>query len=148
MTTQKHQRKLPFWIGRLPDILLSYLIYHNFLFACISKDDVKDIGDILSTYHKAFTNHLKRLGVEKSNELYPFQQFLDDWNKYCKQGILMATLVAKVCSSEKDEVKDIARSADDGKDFSQTFMVGLKNTDHFKNRMRLIVEYAATHDLI
>jgi hypothetical protein len=60
----------------------------------------------------------------------------------------MATLVAKVCSSEKDEVKDIARSADDGKGFSQTFMVGLKNTDHFKNRMRLIVEYAATHDLI
>ncbi|KAJ3638293.1 hypothetical protein MTP99_001680 [Tenebrio molitor] len=119
-----------------------------FLFACISKDDVKDIGDILSTYHKACTNHLKRLGVEESNELYPFQQFLDDWNKYCKQGILMATLVAKVCSSEKDEVKDIARSADDGKDFSQTFMVGLKNTDHFKNRMRLIVEYAATHDLI
>jgi hypothetical protein len=119
-----------------------------FLFACISKDDVEDIGDILFTYHKAFTNHLKRLGVEKSNELYPFQQFLDDWKKYCKQGILMATLVAKVCSSEKDEVKDIARSADDGKDFSQTFMVGLKNTDHFKNRMRLIVEYAATHDLI
>jgi hypothetical protein len=91
---------------------------------------------------------LKRLGVEESNELDPIQQFLHDWKKYCKPGILMATLVAKVCSSEKDEVKDIARSADDGKDFSQTFMVGLKNTDHFKNRMRIIVEYAATHDLI
>jgi thiamine kinase-like enzyme len=119
-----------------------------FLFACISKEDIENLDDILSTYHSTFTNYLRDLGVEDPNVLYPFHQFLDDWKLYCKFGILMSSLLMKVCSTEKDEVVDITESAESGKDFSHTFAGGIRNTELYKNRMRHIVEYVVKHDLI
>jgi thiamine kinase-like enzyme len=124
-----------------PILDLSY-----FLFSCISKVDIEDIHDILKMYHKSFTDHLAHLGV--SNELYPFKQLLDEWKCYSRHGVMMASLVLKSYSSDKDEILDISQTVESGKDFTDSFLSKTRNTDHFKNRIRHIVEYVAKHKLI
>jgi thiamine kinase-like enzyme len=119
-----------------------------FLFTCISKEDIENLDEILSTYYSSFTNYLRNLGVEDPDVLYPFHQFLDEWKLYCKYGILMSSFLMKICSTEKDEVVDITESVDSGKDFFDTFSGGIRNTELYKKRMRHIIEYAVKHDLI
>jgi hypothetical protein len=118
-----------------------------FLFACISKDDIKDLEDILKVYYNSFTNHLKCLGVEEPNAFYSFHQLLEEWKNYSRYGILSATIVTKFTSAEEDEVVDLAEATDRG-NASQSFMIQLRNTDHFKSRMQIIVPYAVTHELV
>jgi thiamine kinase-like enzyme len=118
-----------------------------FLFACVSKDDIKDLEDILKVYYESFTNHLKCLGVEEPNAFYPFHQLLEEWKNYSRYGILSSTLATKFTSAEEDEVVDLAEAADRG-NASQSFMIQLRNTDHFKSRMQFIVPYVVTHELV
>ncbi|XP_063932766.1 uncharacterized protein LOC135144644 isoform X2 [Zophobas morio] len=58
-----------------PIVDLSY-----FLFACLSKEDLEELDVILVLYHTTFVNHLVQLGIEKPDTLYPFDQFLGEWN--------------------------------------------------------------------
>jgi thiamine kinase-like enzyme len=118
-----------------------------FLFACVSKDDIKDLEDILKVYYESFTNHLKCLGVEEPNAFYPFHQLLEEWKNYSRYGILSSTLATKFTSADEDEVVDLAEAADRG-NASQSFMIQLRNTDHFKSRMQFIVPYVVTHELV
>ncbi|XP_063932793.1 uncharacterized protein LOC135144665 isoform X2 [Zophobas morio] len=120
----------------------------HFLFTCISKEDLEELENILVMYHTTFINQLVQLGIEKPDTLYPLAQFLDEWNNLCKYGILMASLLMKVVSTEKDEVLDIAQVAESGKDFTETFINEIRDKENYKRRIRPIVEYAVKHNLI
>ncbi|KAJ3666238.1 hypothetical protein Zmor_001691 [Zophobas morio] len=126
-----------------PIVDLSY-----FLFACISKDDLENLDDILVTYHTSFVNQLIQLGIENPDMLYPLNQFLNEWNDCCKYGILMAPLIMKIVSTDKDEVLDVVQVAESGKDFTHSFLNETKDKENYKRRIRPIVEYAARHNLI
>jgi hypothetical protein len=119
-----------------------------FLFTCVSKEDIGDLNDILDTYYSSFSNHLRSLGIQDPDVLYPFGQFLDDWKLHSKFGILMSSLLLKICCTEKDEIVDIAVSANSGNDFGQNLSGGIRNSELYKNRMHHIVKYAVKHNLI
>ena len=119
-----------------------------FLFCCISKDDLEELDDILVTYHKAFINQLKQLGVKDPHVVYPLRQLLNDWKSYSKFGILSANLVLKILSAEKDEVMDIGDVAETGKNFTAAFHNEVRDKENYKRRIRPIVEYAVKHDLV
>jgi hypothetical protein len=114
-----------------------------YIFACISKEDLQNLDDILITYYHSFADYLKQLGVNNPDVLYPLQQFLDEWKKYCKFGVMVATLIMKICAIDKNEVV-----AEKGEDISNTFLKEIKDKDTFRNRIRPIVEYAVKNDLI
>jgi hypothetical protein len=119
-----------------------------YIFACISKKDLQNLDDILIIYYRSFADQLKQLGVNNPDVLYPFQQFLDEWKKYCKFGVMVATLIMKICATDKNEVVDVAHFAEKGEDISNTFLKEIKDKDTFRNRIRPIVEYAVKNDLI
>jgi hypothetical protein len=119
-----------------------------YIFACISKEDLQNLDDILIIYYRSFADQLKQLGVNNPDVLYPFQQFLDEWKKYCKFGVMVATLIMKICATDKNEVVDVAHFAEKGEDISNTFLKEIKDKDTFRNRIRPIVEYAVKNDLI
>ena len=124
-----------------PIVDLSY-----FLFACLSKEDLDDLDDILLMYHTTFVNHSVQL--EKPDTLYPLDQFLAEWNQHCKYGILMASLLMKIVSTEKDEVMDMAEVAESGEDVINTFIIEIRDKENYKRRIRPIVEYVVKHNLI
>jgi thiamine kinase-like enzyme len=125
-----------------PILDLSY-----FLFATLSKEDMDDLDVILKNYHNTFINYVRNLGID-SEHLYPFEQFLEDWKKYSKYGIIMTNMIHKYSLSEKDEVPDMAQAAESGQDISDTFRLPIRDNASFKKRMHYIVKYVAEHDLI
>jgi hypothetical protein len=106
-----------------------------------------DLDVILKNYHNTFINYVKNLGTD-SEHLYPFEQFLEDWKKYSKYGIIMTNMIHKYSLSEKDEVPDMAQAAESGQDISDTFRLPIRDNASFKKRMHYIVKYVAEHDLI
>ncbi|RZC33175.1 EcKinase, DUF1679, and/or APH domain containing protein, partial [Asbolus verrucosus] len=63
-----------------------------FLFACISKGDIENLEAILKSYYESLANYLRRLGSD-SEALYRFDQFLEDWKKLCRFGILITCML-------------------------------------------------------
>jgi uncharacterized protein YllA (UPF0747 family) len=61
---------------------------------------------------------------------------------------MLAALVMKVSATDKDEVVDLDDFAEKGEDISSTFLNEIKDKDTFRKRLRPIVEYAVTHELI
>ncbi|KAJ3666352.1 hypothetical protein Zmor_001798 [Zophobas morio] len=125
-----------------PILDLSY-----FVFASISKDDIDDLNDILEQYYEKLKFYTTQLG-SNLDVLYPKQEFLNDWRKYCKFGILMSSLVFKICATEKDEVLDIADAAESGNDFGKAFDYEVKNKSALKNRAKYVVQYVVKNNLI
>jgi hypothetical protein len=126
-----------------PILDLSY-----YILGCISEKELEYLDEILITYYHSFTDQLKQLGIDDPEVLYPLQQFLDEWKKYCKFGVMLAALVMKVSATDKDEVVDLDDFAEKGEDISCTFLNEIKDKDTFRKRLRPIVEYAVTHELI
>ncbi|EFA06725.1 hypothetical protein TcasGA2_TC009656 [Tribolium castaneum] len=119
-----------------------------FLFSCLSERDLGNLDDILATYFDSFTRHLKSLGISEPKLLYSKNEFLKDWTRFCKFGILMSTLLMKVVSTDKDEVMDIAEAAEKGKSITESFLNEIRDKDNFKRRMRAIIEYVVKNNLI
>jgi hypothetical protein len=124
-----------------------------YILGWISEKELEYLDEILITYYHSFTDQLKQLGIDDPEVLYPLQQFLDEWKKYCKFGVMLAALVMKVSaqwqySQYKDEVVDLDDFAEKGEDISNTFLNEIKDKDTFRKRLRPIVEYAVTHELI
>jgi hypothetical protein len=71
-----------------------------FLFTCVSQEDIGDLDDILDTYYLFFTNHLRNLGIDDPDVLYPLGQ--------------LSNLLLKICCTDKDEIVDVAVSAHSG----------------------------------
>ncbi|KAH0820460.1 hypothetical protein GEV33_002331 [Tenebrio molitor] len=117
-----------------PIIDLSY-----FLFACISKEDIEDLDEILRLYHKSLTSHLSRMGAD-SNLLYPMDTFLQDWKKYSRFGAALSSLVFKVSATESEEVIDFTETNETGGDVSSPFSYDVKDKASYKNRARHVVK--------
>ncbi|XP_044265725.1 uncharacterized protein LOC123012030 [Tribolium madens] len=126
-----------------PILDLSY-----FLFACVSEKDLENLDDILDTYFDSFTRHLKSLGISEPEFLYPKSEFLKDWKRFCKYGIMMSALLMKIVSTDKDEVIDIGENADKGKSITEFFLTEIRDKRNFKRRMRPIIEYVVRNNLI
>ncbi|KAJ3638294.1 hypothetical protein MTP99_001680 [Tenebrio molitor] len=126
-----------------PILDLSY-----YILGCISEKELEYLDEIFITYYHSFTDQLKQLGIDDPEVLYSLQQFLDEWKKYCKFGVMLAALVMKVSATDKDEVVDLDDFAEKGEDISCTFLNEIKDKDTFRKRLRPIVEYAVTHELI
>lgn len=118
-----------------------------FLFACTSEEDLNDVETLLEEYYEKLTQHLKQLGSD-SSILYPIDQFFKEWKENCKFGILMSSLIMKVCSTEKDEVVDLAEAADSGKEFADSFIYEIKDKTNLKKRMKPIIKYVVQNNLI
>ncbi|EFA06727.1 hypothetical protein TcasGA2_TC009658 [Tribolium castaneum] len=119
-----------------------------FLFSCVSGRDFEELDDILATYFDSFTGHLKSLGISEPELLYSKNEFLKDWTRFCKYGILMSTFLMKVVSTDKDEVVDIAENAEKGKNIEDVFLNEIRDKDNFKNRTKVIIQYAIKNNLI
>mgnify|MGYP005985833275 FL=1 len=117
----------------------------HFLFTCISEEDIQNLQDILEKYHNSLSNYLLQLQTDPA--VYSRQQFLEEWAKYSKFGIMMVSTALKVCILEKDEAIDIVEAANKG-DFSTAFKVDFRNKTLYKQRMKHVVKYVAEHDLI
>jgi RNAse (barnase) inhibitor barstar len=117
-----------------------------FLFACISKEDIEDLDEILKVYHKSLTSYLNKMGTDSN--VYPLDTFLADWKKYCKYGVTMSSMLFKICATDKDEVVDIAQMAESGQNFEDTFSYEVKDKTSFKNRARHVVKYVVENNLI
>jgi hypothetical protein len=96
-----------------------------FLFACISKEDIEELDEILRLYHKSLTSHLSKMGADSST-LYPLNTFLEDWKKYCRFGVAMSSMLFKICATDSDEVIDIAHAAENGGILVKPFHTMLK----------------------
>jgi hypothetical protein len=125
-----------------PIIDLSY-----FLFACISKEDIEDLDEILQLYHKSLTSHLSRMGAD-SNLLYPKDTFLQDWKKYGRFGAALSSLVFKVSATESEEVIDFTEATENGGNGSTAFSYDVKDKASYKNRARHVVKYVVENGLI
>lgn len=119
-----------------------------FLFACVSENDLNNLDELLNVYYQVFTEQLRQLNVENPQQVYPQSQFHEEWKNYSKYGIMMASMIMKIASTEKDEVVDIAQMAESGKDFTEAFQYEVKDKETFKNRIRPIVEYTVNHNLL
>ena len=119
----------------------------HLIFASISNEDVECINDLLNRYYEQLKFHSSRLGT-CLDKLYTKEQFLCEWKKYSKHGILFGCLGHKMCVTEKDEVIDVANAADGGKDFSNAFCYDVKNKTAFKNRSRHVVKYVVENQLV
>jgi hypothetical protein len=117
-----------------------------FLFACISKEDIDDLDEILKVYHKSLTSYLNKMGTDSS--VYPLDTFLADWKKYCKYGVTMSSMLFKICATDKDEVVDIAQMAESGQNIEDTFSYDVKDKASFKNRAKHVVKYVVENNLI
>ncbi|KAJ3666342.1 hypothetical protein Zmor_001790 [Zophobas morio] len=120
---------------------LSYL-----LFACLSEEDIYDMEQIKKHYHESLLEHLEKLG--SCTSLYPVHQFLEEWRKHGKFGLLIVTLVHKICLAETNEIPDVGEAADKGDDIATGFGQPIKNTTDYKKRMKYIIKYAAENNLI
>ncbi|RZC41104.1 EcKinase, DUF1679, and/or APH domain containing protein, partial [Asbolus verrucosus] len=118
-----------------------------FIFACISEEDLNSLNAILELYYKSLGETLRELGSDPE-KLYPLNDFLDHWKKYSKFGVVMASLIIKMCFSEKNEIPDMAQTAESGNDISATFSINIKDKTSFINRISYIVKYVVEHDLI
>jgi thiamine kinase-like enzyme len=125
-----------------PIVDLSY-----FLFACISKEDIEDLDEILRLYHKSLSSHLHRMGAD-SNKLYPLGIFLKDWKKFGRFGASMSSLSFKVCATDSDEVIDFADAVENGGDVGAVFSYDVKDKTSYKNRARHVVKYVVENGLI
>ncbi|KAJ3666234.1 hypothetical protein Zmor_001687 [Zophobas morio] len=119
----------------------------HLIFASISNEDVECINDLLNRYYEQLKFHSSRLGT-CLDKLYTKEQFLCEWKKYSKHGILFGCLGHKMCVTEKDEVIDVANAVDGGKDFSNAFCYDVKNKTAFKNRARHVVKYVVENQLV
>ncbi|KAJ3646088.1 hypothetical protein Zmor_023697 [Zophobas morio] len=117
-----------------------------FLFACLSEDDINDMDTILEYYYGFLIDHLEKLGSSKS--LYPKEQFLEDWKKYNKFGLLMTPVIHKFCLSEKDDAPDMTAAAEKGEDILKVFVKPIKNIKKYKERMKYIVKYSVENNII
>jgi thiamine kinase-like enzyme len=118
-----------------------------FLFACISKEDIEELDEILRLYHKSLTSHLSKMGAD-SRTLYPLNTFLEDWKKYCRFGVARSSMLFKICATDSDEVIDIAHAAENGGDFGEAFSYDVKDKTSFKNKALHIVKYVTENNLI
>jgi thiamine kinase-like enzyme len=125
-----------------PILDLSY-----FLFACISKEDIEDLDEILRLYHKSLSSHLQRMGAD-STKLYPLDTFLKDWKKFGRFGASMSSLLFKVCATDSDEVIDFADAVENGGDVGAVFSYDVKDKTSYKNRARHVVKYVVENGLI
>ncbi|EFA06726.1 hypothetical protein TcasGA2_TC009657 [Tribolium castaneum] len=126
-----------------PIVDLSY-----FLFSCLSEKDFENLDDILNIYFDSFTKHLKSIGISKPEVLHSKEEFLQDWRRFCKFGIMMSTLIMKVVSTDKDEVIDIGEAAEKGKTLTESFLNEIRDKANFKKRVRPIIEHAVKNQLI
>ncbi|RZC33905.1 EcKinase domain containing protein [Asbolus verrucosus] len=110
-------------------------------------EDIGDLDVILKGYYESLTDYTRRLGSD-SETLYQFDNFLEDWKRFSRFGILMSCMVIKIVSTEADEVIDMAQVADSSEGISKAFLYEVKNKNVLKNRMSYIVKYAVDHDLI
>jgi hypothetical protein len=125
-----------------PILDLSY-----FLFACISKEDIEDLDEILRLYHKSLSSHLQRMGAD-SKKLYPLDTFLKDWKKFGRFGASMSSLLFKVCATDSDEVIDFTDAVENGGDVGAVFSYDVKDKTSYKNRARHVVKYVVENGLI
>ncbi|XP_063932892.1 uncharacterized protein LOC135144750 isoform X2 [Zophobas morio] len=135
------------WQLARPAVLICDLSY--FLFCCISENDIHNMEDVLNVYYKHFSEHLAEFGID-SNVLYPLNQLMDDWKKYCKYGIMFASMLLRITAIGKEDVVDVAEAVEMGKDFGESFVNEMKDNDKliFKSRIQYIVEYVVKHGLI
>jgi hypothetical protein len=118
----------------------------HFLFACISEKDLNYIDLILEQYHNDFSTHLRRLGSDP-DALYPLAQFLAEWNKYSRVGILFTSLIMKMCTVDKDDLSEMSEIVKQGH-FANVFQFDVRNKTNLKGRMRPIVKYVVENGLI
>jgi thiamine kinase-like enzyme len=118
----------------------------HFLFACITEKDLNDIDLILEQYHNDFSTHLRRLGSDP-DALYPLAQFLAEWNKYSRVGILFTSLIMKMCTVDKDDLSEMSEIVKQGH-FANVFQFDVRNKTNLKGRMRPIVKYVVENGLI
>ena len=118
-----------------------------FLFACLSEEDIDDVDVFLKLYHTALGDHLRKLG-SNVDQLYPFSQFLDDWKKYSKFGVIMITLIHKFSLAEREEVPDYVQTTEQGFDVAKSLDVKIKDTQGFKKRMGYLVKFCVEHDIV
>ncbi|XP_044263381.1 uncharacterized protein LOC123010504 [Tribolium madens] len=116
----------------------------HFIFSCTSENDLNDLTNILEYYHKCFSDFLTQMG--SSENLYPKTQFFEDWKKLSKFGIMLTSIVMKICTAEMEEAPDLAKSAENGD--LKVFQFEVGNKKLLRQRMRAIVRCASQNELI
>lgn len=114
---------------------------------CASENDIKDTESLLEKYYDKLSNFLRQLGTEP-NLAYPVENFLKEWKKNAKFGVLLTFLVMKGCCSDEDEVIDLDKIADAGESFASNMNHEIKNKDLLRKRMKPLIKYALKYDLI
>lgn len=90
---------------------------------------------------------MKQLGND-AKTIFPVEQLFAEWKMNCRYGILLSSLIMKLCSTAKEEVVDAGQAADAGKAFGESLIGKIKNESNLKRRMKPIIKYITKNNLI
>ncbi|KAJ3666353.1 hypothetical protein Zmor_001799 [Zophobas morio] len=118
-----------------------------FIFANISEEDIYELNVIVDYYYEKLKFYTEQLGSDLTM-LYSRKEFLSDFEKYSKFGILLSTLTNKISATKENEVLDIADAVENCNDFGRAFNYEVENRSALKDRSRYLVQYVVANKLI
>nr|XP_001807041.2 PREDICTED: uncharacterized protein LOC100141764 [Tribolium castaneum] len=90
-----------------------------FFCANSGKEVLYDIENFLKIYHENLSATIQQAGLNPE-EVFSFEELQCQWKHYARFGLFMALFVMRVILSEVDEVPDLSKCAEEGKDILQS----------------------------
>lgn len=118
-----------------------------FFFVCSPKEILYDYKTYLKIYYDSLSCILKEFGCNPE-AFITYEQFDDQWSKYCKIGLYMAMNILKLMLSDNDEAFTIDEISDSGKDIVDVFSFNSKNDHIYRSRIADIVLFLYEHGFL
>lgn len=120
-----------------------------FTYASSPKAIYGNLDHYLKIYYKSLCKTIRDLGSDPE-QLIPFEVLKDHWKLYSKYGLLMSSLVLKICTQERDEIMEFAEVMEEtnGEDMLHGFTKKGKHDDLYNQRLKDLLEHMIDNEYI
>lgn len=82
------------------------------------------------------------------DKLFPYSVFREHWKKYAIFGVTTAMMLLYVMLSDVEESVDLTSATEAGQNFAEAFDYDIADMDEFLDRVRHILLYSFSNQLI
>ncbi|XP_044264334.1 uncharacterized protein LOC123011107 [Tribolium madens] len=119
-----------------------------FFCANSSKEVLYNIEELLKIYYENLSSTIQEAGLNP-DEVFSYDELKYQWKFYARYGLFMALFVMRVILSKADEVPDLSKGAEEGKDILQSVSLSsASNNEEINKRITDIVIFMDEFDYL
>lgn len=120
-----------------------------FLYASAPKEIYDNLDHYLHVYYDSLSKTIRDLGSDPE-VLMPFEELKHHWKLYSVYGLMMSSMVLKICTQERDEIMEFTEVMDatNGEDMMAGLTKKGKHDKLYNQRLKDLIEHMMDNDYI